>query len=118
MTKYVIGIDFGTLSGRALLMDAQTGREIAESTMEYKHAVMDTALPSGKKLPPNYALQHPADYLEVLQTTVRNVVSESGVSVSDIVEPIRDRPADAHHTAGPAPNGPRVSFLISCSFLL
>lgn len=85
MTKYVIGIDFGTLSGRALLMDAQTGREIAESTMEYKHAVMDTALPSGKKLPPNYALQHPADYLEVLQTTVRNVVSESGVSVSDIV---------------------------------
>lgn len=85
MSKYVIGIDFGTLSGRALLMDAQTGCEIAEATMEYKHAVMDTALPSGKKLPPNYALQHPADYLEVLQTTVRNVVSESGVSVSDIV---------------------------------
>ena len=62
MSKYVIGIDFGTLSGRALLMDAQTGCEIAEATMEYKHAVMDTALPSGKKLPPNYALQHPADY--------------------------------------------------------
>lgn len=85
MSKYVIGIDFGTLSGRALLMDAQTGCEIAESTMEYKHAVMDTALPSGKKLPPNYALQHPADYLEVLQTTVREVVTKSGVDASDIV---------------------------------
>ena len=66
MSKYVIGIDFGTLSGRAVLMDTVTGKEIAESTLEYKHAVMDVCLPSGKKLPPSYALQHPADYLEVL----------------------------------------------------
>ena len=85
MSKYVIGIDFGTLSGRAVLMDATTGKEIAEATKEYAHAVMDTALPSGKKLPPSYALQHPADYIDVLQSTVREVVKESGVSVSDIV---------------------------------
>lgn len=85
MTKYVIGIDFGTLSGRALLMDAQTGREIAESTLEYAHGVMDVTLPSGKKLPPNYALQHPADYLEVLQKTAGNVVKNSGVKIEDIV---------------------------------
>lgn len=85
MSKYVIGIDFGTLSGRAVLMDATTGKEIVEATKEYAHAVMDTALPSGKKLPPSYALQHPADYIDVLQSTVREVVKESGVSVSDIV---------------------------------
>lgn len=84
MSKYVIGIDFGTLSGRAVLMDTATGREIAESTMEYKHAVMDVCLPSGKKLQPNYALQHPADYLEVLGVTVREVVKKSGVDIADI----------------------------------
>ena len=85
MSKYVIGIDFGTLSGRALLMDAKSGKEIAESTLEYAHGVMDVSLPSGKKLPPNYALQHPADYLEVLQTTVSDVIRTSGVDVSDVV---------------------------------
>ena len=85
MSKYIIGIDFGTLSGRAMLMDAETGREIADSTMEYAHGVMDVSLPSGKKLPPNYALQHPADYLEVLSTTVGNVIKKFGVEVADIV---------------------------------
>ena len=85
MSKYVIGIDFGTLSGRALLMDAANGKEIAESTVEYAHSVMDVTLPSGKKLPPNYALQHPADYLEVLEKTVKNVIKNSGVDTADIV---------------------------------
>lgn len=85
MSKYVIGIDFGTLSGRAVLMDTAFGKEIAESTKEYDHAVMDVTLPSGKKLPPNYALQHPADYIDVLQTTVRDVVAKSGVDTADIV---------------------------------
>ena len=85
MSKYVIGIDFGTLSGRALLMDALSGEEIAESTLEYAHGVMDISLPSGRKLPPNYALQHPADYLDVLSVTVKNVLRKSSVNVSDIV---------------------------------
>ena len=85
MSKYVIGIDFGTLSGRALLMDAESGREIADSTLEYKHAVMDVTLPSGKKLPQSYALQHPADYLEVLETTVHDVVKKSGINAADVV---------------------------------
>ena len=85
MSKYVIGIDFGTLSGRAVLMDAESGKEIVESTLEYAHGVMDVTLPSGKRLPPNYALQHPADYLEVLGTTVRCVVKDSNVNVADIV---------------------------------
>lgn len=85
MSKYVIGIDFGTLSGRALLMNAETGEEISDSTLEYAHGVMDVTLPSGKKLPPNYALQHPADYIEVLETTVKNVIQNSGIDTADIV---------------------------------
>lgn len=85
MSKYVIGIDFGTLSGRAVLMDAENGREIASHTVEYAHGVMDVSLPSGKKLPPNYALQHPADYIDVLEQTAKSVIENSGISADDIL---------------------------------
>ena len=51
MSKYSIGIDFGTLSGRAILVDVNSGEELATSTLEYKHGVMEHSLPSGKKIP-------------------------------------------------------------------
>ena len=80
MKQYVIGIDFGTLSGRAILVDAENGAEIAEATHVYPHGVMDEALPSGRKLPPMFALQHPADYLEALSNTVPRLLEQTGVS--------------------------------------
>ena len=49
MAKYTIGLDYGTLSGRALIVNAQTGEELASSVFDYPHAVMDEYLPSGKK---------------------------------------------------------------------
>ena len=73
MAKYSIGADFGTLSCRALLADAATGKEIAAASNDYKNAVIDeTMVYSGKKLPPDYALQHPADYLESLEAEYNN----------------------------------------------
>ena len=39
--KYSIGIDFGTLSGRALLVEVETGREIASAVKDYAHGVID-----------------------------------------------------------------------------
>ena len=72
--RYVIGIDYGTLSGRTVLVDASTGQEVAESVCFYDHGVMDETLPGGEKLPPQYALQHPRDYLKVLKTTIPEVL--------------------------------------------
>ena len=60
--KYVIGVDYGTLSGRALLVRVSDGAEIATSVYEYPNAVIEDLLPtSGVKLPPDWALQVPAD---------------------------------------------------------
>lgn len=82
---YTIGVDFGTLSGRAVLVDTRDGREVATSVLEYPHAVMDDHLPDGKKLPPEWALQHPQDYLDVLKHTVPEVLKISGINPHDVV---------------------------------
>lgn len=84
-TKYCIGVDFGTLSARALLVDVADGRELATATLDYPHAVMDERLPDGTRLKPDWALQHPQDYLDTLSFTVNEVLRESGVDASDVV---------------------------------
>ena len=84
--KYVIGVDYGTLSGRALLVRVSDGIEIASAVHEYKHAVIEDVLPSSKKkLPPDWALQVPSDYVEVLKITVPAVLESSGISPDDVI---------------------------------
>ncbi len=84
MKTYTIGLDYGTLSGRCVLVDCASGRELAEAVCAYPHGVMDDTLPSGEKLPPLYALQHPEDYLLVLRTTVREVLAKTGVAPEQV----------------------------------
>ena len=80
MKQYVIGLDYGTLSGRCVLVDAESGEEVAESVSEYAHGVMDETLPDGQRLPPQWALQHPQDYLDVLSVTVPDVLKKANVA--------------------------------------
>ena len=54
MPKYTIGLDFGTLSGRAVLVDVKNGHEIADSAMDYPHAVIDEYLPGSNKTSAEY----------------------------------------------------------------
>ncbi|GAA1394867.1 ribulokinase [Luteococcus peritonei] len=86
-TKYVVGIDFGTLSGRAAVVSVADGSELGHGVKEYTHQVMDRSLTAGddQLLPPDYALQVPADYIEVLQTAVLEAIASSGVDPSQII---------------------------------
>lgn len=85
MKKYTIGIDYGSLSGRILFVDVENGEEVASHTVDYKHAVMDRILPDGKtKLPPETALQHPQDYIDVYKT-IPKVLEETGITKEQVI---------------------------------
>ncbi len=84
--KYVIGIDYGTLSGRALVVRASDGEEIASAVHEYRHAVIEETLPaSGRQLGTDWALQDPEDYLEVLRRAVPAAIKQAGIDAADVV---------------------------------
>jgi len=84
--KYTIGIDFGTESGRAVLVRVSDGEEIATSVYPYPDGVIDEVLPDTDiQLPPDFALQNPADYIEVLRNTVPEVLRRSGVDPADVI---------------------------------
>jgi len=83
---YTIGIDFGTLSGRALLVDTRDGTEVATAVHDYANAVIDQQLPHNqKRLPPEWALQDPLDYIEVFKQTIPAVLNKSGVNPEDVL---------------------------------
>jgi L-ribulokinase len=83
-----LGIDFGTESARAVLVDCMDGRELGTSVEPYTHGVMDTRLPppdDAVELEADWALQHPSDYLESLQVTVPRLLAEAGVASEEVV---------------------------------
>ncbi len=82
----VVGVDFGTLSGRAVVVRAADGEELGEAEHLYAHAVMSGELASsGAALPPNWALQDPDDYIEVLRQAVPAAVATAGVDPATVV---------------------------------
>ncbi|MDX2226899.1 MAG: ribulokinase [Verrucomicrobiae bacterium] len=85
MKQYVIGIDFGTLSGRAVLADPATGEILESSVYHYKNGVIDRFLPGASTpLEADTALQDPDDYLDVLKFTVPWLLEKTGISPAQI----------------------------------
>src|SRR3954454_14575797 len=82
----VIGIDFGTLSGRALVVRAADGAELGSAVHEYAHGVIEEQLPaSGARLPAQWALQDPEDYLDVLRNAVPAALQAAGVTADQVI---------------------------------
>ncbi|MCU1418317.1 MAG: ribulokinase [Schumannella sp.] len=83
---HVIGVDFGTLSGRALVVRVSDGQELATATHDYSHGVIDTTLPaSGEALPPEWALQVPQDYVDVLKIAVPAAIAAAGIDPASVI---------------------------------
>ncbi|PWC04753.1 ribulokinase [Mycetocola zhujimingii] len=84
--RYVIGVDYGTLSGRAVVVRVSDGAELGSAVLDYPHAVMDTTLAAtGKRLPPDWALQVPQDYVDVLKSAVPEAVKIAGIDPADVI---------------------------------
>lgn len=84
--KFVFGIDFGTLSARAVLVDVEDGSIRSTAVSEFAHGVIDTLMPDGKtKLPPDWALQHPQDYLDAMATVIPLCLQQGNVSPDDVI---------------------------------
>ncbi|MFF7990529.1 ribulokinase [Kitasatospora xanthocidica] len=84
--RYVVGVDFGTLSGRAVVVRVRDGEELGTAVHDYPHAVIERELPgTGLVLPPDWALQHPGDWREVLRTAVPAAIAAAGVDPAHVI---------------------------------
>jgi L-ribulokinase len=75
--KYAIGLDYGTNSVRALVVDIAHGREVGTSVWNYEHGTAGVIL--GRD--PNLARQHPADYVKGAEVTIRQALAAAKKAV-------------------------------------
>ncbi len=85
MDKYVIGLDYGTLSARAVLVSVDCGEVAAESIYPYPHGILNTISGGDEELPVDFALQEIDDYVEAMYETIRTVVKQSGCRAEDVI---------------------------------
>ena len=83
--KFAIGIDYGTESGRAVVVRVRDGQQMGAAVVPYPDGVIDEKLPSGPHLEHDWALQNPADYLLVLEKAVPKALREAKVKGEDVV---------------------------------
>jgi L-ribulokinase len=81
---YVVGVDFGTLSARALVVRVSDGAEAGTAVREYAHGVIDREL-RGRELPPDWALQDPGDYTEALGVIVPAAIRDAGIDPAQVI---------------------------------
>lgn len=81
----VIGVDYGTLSGRAVVVRVADGAELSSAVHDYSHAVLTESLPDGTPLGHDWALQVPADYVDVLKTAVPAAVAAAGIDPAHVI---------------------------------
>ena len=86
--RYTIGVDFGTESARAVLVDVADGRELGVELYRYRNGVIDERLPAPDGdvfLGPDWALQDPADYIEAFKRAVPAVVARAGIDPAAVI---------------------------------
>ena len=83
--SFVVGVDYGTLSARALVVRVSDGAELGTAVSEYPHAVIDRVLDGYGELPPDWALQDPADYTRALAEAVPAAIRDAGIDPAQVI---------------------------------
>jgi L-ribulokinase len=81
---FVVGVDFGTLSARALVVRVSDGAEAGTAVSQYPHGVIDREL-AGADLPSDWALQDPADYTGALAAAVPAAIRDAGIGPAQVI---------------------------------
>jgi L-ribulokinase len=82
----VIGVDFGTLSARAVVVRVRDGAELGSGVADYAHGVIDDFLPASRKaLPPDWALQVPSDYIVAMSAAVPAAMRAAQADPADVI---------------------------------
>ncbi len=76
-SQYTIGLDYGTNSVRALIVNVANGAEIAAAVWTYSHGTQGVILARD----PNLARQHPADYVNGAEITIKQALATAKKSV-------------------------------------
>lgn len=80
-----IGFDFGSLSARGVLMNADSGAVLCSAVFDYPHGIMTRRLPDGTPLPTDWALQDPEDYRLALREVTHALLARSGIDPSEVI---------------------------------
>ncbi len=81
---FAVGVDFGTLSARALVVRVSDGAEAGTAVSEYRHGVIDREL-ADADLPPDWALQDPADYTGALAAAIPAAIRDAGIDPAQVI---------------------------------
>jgi len=86
VAKYTIGLDYGTNSVRALIVNVANGAEVAAAVWTYAHGTQGVILSRD----PNLARQHPADYVKGAEITIKQALASAkksmrGFSASQVI---------------------------------
>ncbi len=85
-TPLAIGIDFGTLSGRVLVLDLASGAELASVDVPYVHGAIEDTLPgTDLRLEPDWALQYPLDYVDVVERGIPQALAQARVDPGRVI---------------------------------
>lgn len=80
-----LGLDFGTESVRAVLVDA-IGKQHGAASVGYQHGQIVTSLPGcSEPLPPHYALQSPQDWIDSAAEATRAAMNQAGIAADRVI---------------------------------
>jgi L-ribulokinase len=86
ISRYTIGIDYGTESGRVLIANVTSGEIKETHVIPYRHGVMTEFIPGqSEPIPKGSALQHPKDYLDVLEQGIPCAIEKAGILPEQII---------------------------------
>jgi len=83
--KFALGIDYGTESGRVVVVRVRDGQQVGAAVIPYPDGVIDEKLPGGPRLEHDWALQNPQDYFLVVEKGVPKALKAAKVKTEDIV---------------------------------